>query len=255
MSTTRGRPEEIPMRVLHIASGLFVCALFICAPSNTAIANASTQTIPHAAENTLTLSSSAKKCGRIFPRRYLNSIFDFSRRFRPANGLRQGNAGRGDNSGEPQNLGILLPDQRRDGEARVLQEFYLAQQTILAQLVERNLPGQALEGPQVDYQILGFRIVRIGIRIARHFGNRVERVLGFAVVAKRAVAAAHLLELPQRVGLVAGVPPHLLPFYEKSVPVIDARVNGQQPLMRSGDRTSHGLAVTGELYMDVREKQ
>src|SRR5487761_437891 len=154
MSTTRVRPEEIPMRVLHIASGLFDCALFICAPSNTAIANAATQTIPRAAENTLTLSSSAKKCGRIFPRRYLNSIFDFSRRFRPADKLRQGNAGRGDNSGEPQNLGIFLSDQRRDGKAWVLQEFYLAQQEILAQLVERNLPRQTLEGTEIDHQIL-----------------------------------------------------------------------------------------------------
>src|SRR5487761_1426807 len=141
MSTTRGRPEEIPMRVLHIASGLFVCALFICAPSNTAIADAATQTIPRAAENTLTLSSSAKKCGRIFPRRYLNSIFDFSRRFRPADKLRQGNAGRGDNSGEPQNLGIFLSDQRRDGESWNLKKFHFAHQTIFAQFVERDLAG------------------------------------------------------------------------------------------------------------------
>src|SRR5579863_654560 len=103
--------------------------------------------------------------------------------------------------------------------------------------------------------MLGAGIMRVRIGIARDCRDCVERVFRLPVIAKGAVALFYLLHLAQRVWLVAAMPPHFFSFYEKGIPVIDAGVNREQPVMWSGNGARHGLAVTGELYNEERKKQ
>src|SRR5712692_10286067 len=98
----------------------------------------------------------------------------------------------------------------------------------------------ALHGAQVRHQTLPIRVERIGIGVASDFGERVEGALRRAVIAEHAIAAAHLLELPQCVGLLAGATPHLLAFDEQSIPVVVVRVHTEEPVTALGWRTSHG---------------
>ncbi len=67
----------------------------------------------------------------------------------------------------------------------------------------------------------------VGIWVAAHFGEGVDGVLSFAVVAEGAVAFVDLLQLAEGVRLVAGMAPHLLSLHEKGVPVVDPGINGQ----------------------------
>ena len=108
-----------------------------------------------------------------------------------------------------------------------------------AHLHQGHLPRQALDRAQVHHKFLFVQVVRIGVRIAAHFRQRVHGMLRLPVIAKRAVALVNLLELSERVRLVSGVPPHLFAFHEEGVPVIDARVNGQEPSTRFGGRLRH----------------
>src|SRR6185437_9157968 len=128
--------------------------------------------------------------------------------------LRQRNAWRSYNSRHPQNFGILFVCERTDGQARIFQELYFSQQLIFAHFRERHLPGKALERAEVHHGALIVGMVRIGIRIARNFSQGIHRVLRLAVVTERAVALVDLLQLPQRVWLIARLAPHLFPFYE-----------------------------------------
>src|SRR5713101_512933 len=75
-------------------------------------------------------------------------------------------------------------------------------------------------------------------------------MLRFAVVEQGAVALADLLELPQRVGAATGVAPHLLALNEKGVPVIDPRVDSQQPEPWFGRELRHPSngTIPGALY-------
>src|SRR5215469_199015 len=170
-------------------------------------------------------------------------------------GLRQGNTRRSDNSREAENFRVFLVGQRRDGQARILQKLDLAKKLLFAELGKRDLARQSLQCAQVNNKMLWSRIVRVRIRVARDGCDGVESIFRFAVVAERAVAAAHLFHLAQGVRFAAGVAPHLLAFDKKGVPVIDPGINREQPVMWSGYGARHGLAVTGELYIEAQKKQ
>src|SRR5713226_2130537 len=162
--------------------------------------------------------------------------------------LGQRHAGRGHNPGHAHDLLILLIAERRDDEADVLEELHLAQGAVGAQLGERHMPRQALYGAQVRHQTLPIRVEWIGIGVASDFGERVEGALRRAVIAEHAIAAAHLLELPQRVGPLAGAAPHLLAFDEKRIPVVVVRVHTEEPVTALGCWTSHGQRCRAALY-------
>jgi hypothetical protein len=105
----------------------------------------------------------------------------------------QRNAGGSHDAGHAQDLGIFFVGERADSEARILQKFYFAQQTIFAQLNQRHLARQPLDRAQIHHHLFRIVIVRVGIGIAAHFRQRVHRMLRLAVVAKRAVASLNLL--------------------------------------------------------------
>jgi len=167
--------------------------------------------------------------------------------------LRKRDAGGGDDAGEAEDFGIFFVGERRNGEARIFEEFDFAQGLLVAQLDESDLAREAFQRAQINDKILGARVVGVGIRVARDGGDGVERVLGLAVIAKSAVALFHQLQLAQSIGLVARVAPHLFALHEKGIPVIDAGINREQPVMGSVHRWRHvaldGLTLTGELYI------
>lgn len=143
--------------------------------------------------------------------------------------LGEGDAGGGDDTGHAKDFGVFLVGDWADGEARILQEFDFAQGLVIAHFGEGYLTREALDGAKIDDELLFVGMVRIGIGIAADLGEGVDGMLPFAVIAERAVAFMGLLELAQRVRLVARVTPHLLTLHEKGVPMVDARINGQQP--------------------------
>src|SRR5262249_17420566 len=115
----------------------------------------------------------------------------------------------------------------------------LAELPIFPQFGQLHLPRQPLDCPQVHDQLLALSIHRVRIRIASDFRQGVESMFRPAVIAKRPVASVDLFELTRRVRAVAGLPPHLFPFYEQGVPVVDPRVNSQQPAPRFGGSLRH----------------
>src|SRR5208282_4879723 len=96
--------------------------------------------------------------------------------------------------------------------------------------------------------------VRVGIRVAAHFRQSVERVLGLAVVRQRAIAFMDLLELAYRVRTMPRMPPHFLALHEKGVPVVDARVYSQQPASWFVGRLRHPSKSVGRTIHGRREK-
>src|SRR5712692_7488889 len=168
--------------------------------------------------------------------------------------LGQRHAGRGHDTGHAHDLLIFLIAERRDDEADVLEELHLAQGAVGAQLGERHMPRQALYGAQVRHQTLPIRVEWIGIGVASDFGERVEGALRRAVIAEHAIAAAHLLELPQRVGPLAGATPHLLAFDEKRIPVVVVRVHTEEPVTALGCRTIHRQWYRAALYTGETRK-
>jgi hypothetical protein len=71
--------------------------------------------------------------------------------------------------------------------------------------------------------------VGVRIRVAADLSQRINRVLGLAVITENPITLMYLLELPKSVWFAPGMAPHLLPFDEKSVPVIDPGIHGQYP--------------------------
>ena len=59
--------------------------------------------------------------------------------------------------------------------------------------VSADLAWQAFYRAEIYYQMFGVGMMRVGIRVAAHFGEGVEGVIGFAVIAEGAIAFADLL--------------------------------------------------------------
>ena len=131
----------------------------------------------------------------------------------------------GDDSGHAQDFRIFFVGERGNRHASVFKKFNSAQQAIFAKFLERDLARKAFDGAQVDHLAFGFGIVRILVGIARDFGDGVERVLGLAVIAEHAIAAADLLQLAGSVGAIAGLAPHFLTLYKQGIPMIDAGIH------------------------------
>jgi len=117
---------------------------------------------------------------------------------------------------------------------------------IFPKFAKRHLSRQTLQRAQIGYQALTFRIVRIGIRIPRHFRQRIESAFGSGVITKHAISAPHLLELPQGIGPYSGAAPHLLALNEQRVPVIIVGVNAEQPMVAFGLRAASVRCGAGQ---------
>ena len=98
-------------------------------------------------------------------------------------------------------------------------------------------------------------VVRIGIRIARNLGDRIQRALRRRVVAQHAIALAHLFEGPDGVRLGPRPVPHLFAFYEKRVPVIVVRVRGEDPVASLSSCCCHRGRESAELYTVESKKR
>jgi hypothetical protein len=140
--------------------------------------------------------------------------------------LRKRDSRRRNDSRAAQDFRVLFVAQRANCHARIFEKFYFSQRAIFPQFRKHDLPRQALHRAKIDHHFFRFRMMRIRIRFAAHFRERVKRVIRLAVIKQRPVALVNLLELAQRIGPVAGMAPHLFPFNEERIPVIDARVDG-----------------------------
>src|SRR5580692_11274056 len=74
------------------------------------------------------------------------------------------------------------------------------------------------------------------------------------MVRQRTVAFVDLLKLANRIGAMAGVAPHFLALHEKGVPVVDARVYGQQPAPWFVGRLRHPSKKCRANYQRKRRK-
>ncbi len=120
--------------------------------------------------------------------------------------------------------------------------------------VKCHLPRQALDGAQVHHHFLGIVLVGIGVRVAAHFREGIDRVLGLAVIGQGPVAFVDLLELAQCVRTIPGVAPHFLALYEQGIPVVHAWVYGEQPASWFGGRLRHPSKSGPANYTRKRQK-
>src|SRR5579871_155627 len=161
--------------------------------------------------------------------------------------LRKRNSGLRHNPGHAQNFLVFDVGNGRDDQPHIFQEFHFAQRGIGSQFSQRDLAGQLFKGAQIRDEIFPLAIMRVWVRIARDFRNRVERTVRRGMVAEYAVTLAHLLQRANGVGLRTCAMPHFLPFYEKGVPMIVMWVCGKDPVVSSRSRSGH-LKSSAVLY-------
>jgi hypothetical protein len=133
---------------------------------------------------------------------------------------------------QPEDLRVLFLAERTDREPSVLEKLDLSQEAVFPHLGKGHLAGKAFDRSQIRDQLLGLGVLGIGIRIAAHFRQSVDGMLRLAVVAESAVALMDLFELAESIGFVTRLPPHLLALNKKRIPMVQARVNGEQPSSR-----------------------
>src|SRR6267143_1708087 len=96
--------------------------------------------------------------------------------------------------------------------------------------------------------------MRIGIGISGDLRDRIQRTLGRRVIAKYAVAFAHLFQGANRVRFRTGAMPHLLTLHKKCVPVIVVGIRGENPVVSLSSRSRHrSLGVGSNIHADTQK--
>src|ERR1700722_390611 len=161
------------------------------------------------------------------------------------------------NAGHAQDLLILDIGNRRNQQAHILQQFHFFQRRVGAHLGESHLARQPVKRAQVRDIIFAFRIIGIRVRIARHFGDGIQRTLRSRVVTEHPVTLADLFQSSDGILLAIRAVPHLLALHEECVPVVVVRVCAEDPVVSLGSRKRHRIYELAEsaLYTGPKEKR